>query len=209
MKRVPRAVAIAAVSLALAPIGCKKDEKKADQPADPKAAETAPGASATPTTPEPALPANPDVPAPGLDHSPKPGATPPAPGQRPASISDKHIATADKVVEVTREFATQLDTAKGDCKKATEVLKKGGGALAASIKDAEKVQSELSTDHAAQQWLSQTYGPKMMVELQKLGPVMEKCRTDKDFDAAFRALELGGGGGPQTPPPAPPPEPTK
>jgi hypothetical protein len=207
MKSVPRAVALAAATLALAFAGCKKDEKKTDQPADPKAAETTPGA-ADPATPAPALPPGAAVPEPGLSHTPAEGATPPAPepGQRPASITEKHIATADKVVEVTRKFATELDTAKGDCKKATAVLKSGGAALASSIKDAEKVQTELSTDHAAQQWLSQTYGPKMMVELQKLGPVMEKCRADKDFDAAFRSLELGGGGA-KTPPP--PPEPSK
>jgi hypothetical protein len=50
-------------------------------------------------------------------------------------------------------------------------------------------------------WFQQTYGPKMMGSIQKMGAVVQKCSTDKEFAAAFQNLGLGG---PRSAPPPPP-----
>ena len=215
MRRMSRAAALIAVTVALAFIafGCKKDEakkpeeaaaesKKADSPAaDPAqaAAPTAPNAtSATdpPATgqPDPAGAATPMTPA--------------APPQRPPSVTDEHVGVANKLVEATNKFADELDAAKSDCKKATAVVKNGGPAVKVAMAATDKLQTQLNTDPAAMQWFQSTYAPKMMGAVGKLGGVFTQCGKDKDFEAAFKNLELGGRPPPDAPPPdAPPPKP--
>ncbi len=216
MRRMSRAVAFTAVTVALAfsAFGCKKDEakkpeeaaaepKKADTPAaDPaKAAAPAPNAPsasavaadppATAGQPDPAGPATPMTPA--------------APPQRPPSVTDQHIAVADKLVAATNKFADDLDAVKSDCKKATAVVKSGGDAVKVAMAATDKLQGQLNTDPAAMQWFQATYAPKMMGAVGKLGGVFTQCGKDKDFEAAFKNLELGGKG----PPPDAPPPPAK
>jgi hypothetical protein len=199
MRRLSRAVALIAVALALAPglYGCKKDEaKKTDAPAEPKPADPAaagPTGAAQPAQPgAPGTSMDPAVPTPqamaALEH-----------GARPASITDEQVAVAQKVVDATTKFVNELDAVKDDCKKATAVLKgKTGKDLKAAVEEGSKLQAQIGNDPATMQWFHQTFGPKMMSTLGKLGGVFNKCRQDKNFEAAFRGLGLGG----NRPPPA-------
>ncbi|HTE53708.1 MAG TPA: hypothetical protein VK698_22795 [Kofleriaceae bacterium] len=218
MRRISRTVALTAVALALAGLaGCKKDEdKKADEPAagDPKPADvsaTSPGA-ATPATPAPGA----AQPTPGATAAPAPGQPMPSadPGQRPATVTDEHLKIADNIVESIGKFADALDAAKADCKKATQVVKTEGKKVKSAMGDTEKLQSQLHSDPAAMQWFQKTYGPKMMGAIGKLGGVVNACRQDKEFEAAFKGLEIGGrphaepANKPPTPPDSPAPTPS-
>lgn len=205
MTRLSRAVALTAVTLAL-PLGamaCNKEEKTAAAPeaktGDTPAAEptqpsagTDPGAAAKPTTPPPGAATAPGQP-PGMP------AQPAVPAKKPDSVQDKHVEVADKIVATADKFGDDLQATKGDCKKATGVLKTGGGPLKDLMGQTEKLQEELKGDQAAMMWFQQTYGPKMMTALQKVGAVLQQCSSDKEFAAAFESLGLGR---PRQPPPA-------
>lgn len=214
MRRLSRAVALTAVTLALATagFGCKKDEgKKTDEaPAEAKTSDTPAAAPTDPGTPATTTPPGAD---PAATAPAEPGAAPAAPAapaQRPASVTDEHIAIADKVVDATNKFADDLDKAKADCKKATEVIKNQGSALKAAMENTDKLQTQLNSDPAAMQWFQQTYGPKMMSAVGKLGGVFTQCGKDKDFEAAFKSLELGAkSSAPPPSAPAAPAEPNK
>ncbi len=206
MKRLSRAVALTAVTLAL-PLGamsCNKEQEKTAgtpevKPGDSPAAEptqpgagTAPGA-AKPTTPPPGQPgaATPGQP-PGMP------AMPAQPAKKPDSVQDKHVAVADKIVAAADKFGDDLAATKGDCKKATVVLKSGGRPLKELMTETDKLQVDLKGDQAAMMWFQQTYGPKMMMALQKVGATLQQCSSDKEFAAAFESLGLGQ---PRRPPP--------
>ena len=206
MKRLSRAVALTAVTLAL-PLGamaCKKEQEKTAgtpeaKPGDAPAAEstqpgagTAPGA-AKPTTPPPGQPG---AAAPG--QPPGMPAMPAQPAQKPDSVQDKHVAVADKIVAAANKFGDDLAATKGDCKKATGVLKTGGGPLKDLMEQTDKLQNDLKGDQAAMMWFQQSYGPKMMTALQKVGATLQQCSSDKEFAAAFESLGLGR---PRRPPP--------
>ena len=79
-------------------------------------------------------------------------------------------------------------------------MKSQGKKIKASMEETEKLQEQLRADPAAMQWFQKSYGPKMMVALGKLGGVVNACRQDKDFEAAFKSLDLGGK--PRSAPPA-------
>jgi hypothetical protein len=207
MTRLSRAVALTAVTLAL-PLGamaCNKEEKTAAAPeaktGDSPAAEPtqpsagAPGAAAAkPTTPPPGA-------APGQPPG-QPGMPPGMPAQpvtKPDSVKDKHVKVADNIVAAANKFGEDLQATKGDCKKATGVLKTGGGPLKQMMGETDKLQEELKGDQAAMMWFQQNYGPKMMTALQKVGAVLQQCSSDKEFAAAFESLGLGR---PRQPPPA-------
>lgn len=188
MKSMFRASALSAVALALALTGCKKDEKKKDEaPAEAKPADSTgdPAATGTtPTTTEPAAmdPATPTTPT-----------TPPAdPGVRPPSVTDAHVATADKVVGTMNKFADDLDAAKADCKKATAVVKSSKAPIEKVMTDAESMKGALENDQAAKDWFEKNYAPKMMGAIQKMGGVAQACSTDKDFMAAMQDLNMMG-----------------
>ena len=206
MTRLSRAVALTAVTLAL-PLGamaCNKEEKAAEAPAaktgDSPAAEPTqpsagdPGATAAKPTTPPSGAAQPGQP-PGM-----PPATPATPAKKPDSVKDKHVEVADKIVATADKFGEDLQAAKGDCKKATGVLKTGGPALKNLMGETDKLQQDLKGDQAAMMWFQQTYGPKMMTALQKVGAVLQQCSSDKEFAAAFESLGLGR---PRQPPPPP------
>ncbi len=210
MTRLSRAVALTAVTLAL-PLGamaCNKEEKSAGAPeaktGDTPAAElTAPSAgtdpsaaAAKPTTPPPGQAATPPGQPPGMP------AMPAQPVKKPDSVKPSHVAVADKIVAAANKFGDDLAATKGDCKKATGVLKTGGGPLKAVMAETDKLQQELKGDQAAMQWFQQTYGPKMMSGLQKVGAVLQQCSSDKEFAATFESLGLGGR--PRRPPPQQP-----
>jgi hypothetical protein len=207
MKRLSRAVALTAVTLALpfAASACNKEQDKSTatetKPADQAKADTAQpsaGAPASPNAPKtaPQTEAKPGQP-------PQPGMPPaqPQPGKKPDSVKDSHVKVADNIVSAANKFAGDLESTKGDCKKATGVVKTGGVPLKKAIEETDKLQNELKGDQAAMMWFQQTYGPKMMGAIQKMGQVVQKCSTDKEFAAAFQGLGLGG---PRSAPPPPP-----
>jgi hypothetical protein len=200
MRRLSRAVALTAVTLAL-PLGAmacnKEQEKTADAPEakpgeTPPAAPTTPGAGSDPAAAA-AKPTTPPGGQPGAATPAQPGMPPmqAQPVEKPASVKEEHVKTADKIVAAADKFGNDLQAAKGDCKKATVALKAGAGPLKAVMDDTDKLQSELKTDQAASVWFQQTYGPKMMASLQKVGAVLQQCSTDKEFVAAFESLGLG------------------
>ncbi len=203
MTRLSRAVALTAVTLAL-PLGamaCKKEEKAAEAPA----AKTGESPAAEPTQPSAGDPgaaaAKPTTPPPGAAQPGQPPgmpAMPATPAQKPDSVKDKHVEVADKIVATANKFGEDLQATKGDCKKATGVLKTGGPALKSLMGETDKLQQELKGDQAAMMWFQQTYGPKMMTALQKVGAVLQQCSSDKEFAAAFESLGLGR---PRQPPP--------
>lgn len=184
MSRLSRAAALAATALVLATsTGCKKDEeKKAEPAAEPKPADTAAPVTAAPPTAAPTAVTT--------------GAAPTAPvadpSVRPASVTDAQVKIAENIVAATNGFADALDAVKSDCKKATAAVKSEGKKIKASMDQTEKLQEQLRTDPAAMQWFQKVYGPKMMGALGKLGGVVNACRQDKDFEAAFKSLDLGG-----------------
>lgn len=202
MNRLSLAAALAAMALALAAsAGCKKDEEKKTEPAaEPKPADTtAPAAgTAAPGTAASATPA-PGAVAPGA----APGAPTNDPSVKPASVTDAQIKAAEDIVGATNAFADALDAVKSDCKKATAAVKREGKKIKASMDETEKLQEQLRADPVAMQWFQKTYGPKMMGALGKLGGVVNACRTDKEFEAAFKSLDLGGKPRPAPGTPAP------
>lgn len=193
MKSMFHAAALAALAVSLALPGCKKDDKKKDD------APAADMKSADPTTAD--VPAQPATGAPAGDTPtamadpgmpPATGAPSGDPGVRPASVTDAHVATADKVVVTMNKFAGDLDAAKADCKKATGVVKSAKGDIEKVMNEAESMKGTLDTDQAAKDWFEKNYAPKMMGAIQKMGGVAQTCGSDKDFMAAMQDLNMNG-----------------
>jgi hypothetical protein len=214
MKRLSHAVALAAVTLAAMAGGCKKEEAKpVPTPAEPKAADAPAPPPAEPGAVQPAAPAAAQAPEAGAATPAVPAQpiAPADPGKRPTSITDAHIAIADRIIAATNKFADLLDAASSDCRKATAVIRKSGGEMKAAMGEAETLQVQLNSDPAAMQWFQKAYGPRMMGAINKLGFVVGQCRKDKDFEVAFKELDIGGSrqepkmtNTPPTPPEAPP-----
>jgi hypothetical protein len=207
MIRLSRAVALTAVTLALplAPTACNKEDKAAEtdkKPADSTAAESKPGAEPSATAAAPKAAQTPTAPTPaGAPKSPgMPPAAPPPPAKKPDSVKPEHVKAADNIVDAANKFGTALEATKGDCKKATGVLKTDSAPLKSAMAATEKLQNDLKGDQQAIMWFQQTYAPKMMGALQKMGMVVQKCQSDKEFATAFESLGLGG---PRRPPPPP------
>ena len=206
MIRLSRAVALTAVTLALplAPTACNKQQDNPAEvdkkPADSTSTDSKPGAA--PSTAEGAPKAAQVPPAPGGGPTP-PGmpAAPPAPAKKPDSVKPEHVKAADNIVEATSKFSAALEATKGDCKKATGVLKSESAQLKSAMADTQKLQDDLKNDQQAIMWFQQTYAPKMMGSLQKMGAVVQACSNDKEFADAFQTLGLGGP--PRRPPPPP------
>jgi hypothetical protein len=191
------------LALPLGAMACKKEEKAAEAPE----AKTGDSPAAEPTQPsagDPGAAAKPTTPPPGAAQPGQPPGTPPtmpaAPVQKPDSVKDKHVKVADDIVATANKFGEDLQATKGDCKKATGVLKTGGPGLKNLMGETDKLQQDLKGDQAAMMWFQQTYGPKMMTALQKVGAVLQQCSSDKEFAAAFESLGLGR---PRQPPPPP------
>ncbi|HKE18560.1 MAG TPA: hypothetical protein VKB80_26965 [Kofleriaceae bacterium] len=203
MIRLSRAVALTAVTLALplAPTACNKQDKPAEvdkKAADSTSADSKPGAAPSAATGAPKAAQVPPPPA-GGPTPPGMPAAPAAPAKKPDSVKPEHVKAADNIVEATSKFSAALEATKGDCKKATAVVKNESGPLKSAMADTQKLQNDLKGDQQAIMWFQQTYAPKMMGSLQKMGMVVQQCSKDKEFADAFQNLGLGGP--PRRPPP--------
>lgn len=181
----------ALVLIAALATGCKKSEKKEPAPAPATTDTTKPTEAAKPTDPaaQPADPAAAEPTAADPAAAPTGGAA----GPRPASVTDAHVALAEKMVTAMKEFGDALRTAGTDCKAATAAVKSFGPKLKPIMEEAEKVQAATDKDPAAKEWFDKTYGPKVM---EAMGPMMttaQACSNDKDFMAAMQALPVPGG----------------
>lgn len=177
------------VLIATLAIGCKKEKKS----------EPAAGTAATDTT-QPTEAAKPGEPTtPPADPAADPVAADPnaadpaaAAGARPASVTDEHVALAEKMVTAMTQFGDALKTAGTDCKAATAAVKAFGPKLKPIMDEASKVQAATDKDPAAKEWFDKTYGPKVMAAMSPMMTTAQACQKDKDFMAAMQALPVPG-----------------
>ena len=207
MTRLSRAVALTAVTLAL-PLGamaCNKEEKTAEAPGgeagrfDRRPSRRSP-ARETPVQrlPSPRLrrPARPRQPG---QHPGMPATAGRRRCKKPDSVKDKHVEVADKIVDTANKFGDDLQGDQGRLQEGDRRPQdRRRPAPRVSWARPTSCRQDLKGDQAAMTWFQQTYGPKMMTALQKVGAVLQQCSTDKEFAAAFESLGLGR---PRQPPP--------
>jgi hypothetical protein len=176
-----------------------------ETPPSAKPADGEPPSTTSPATterlPEEVAPLAPSSPSAGKGKTTAPASRSRA-GDTAAAVKQRQIAIADKMVEAANKFAADLAAAKGDCKRATEVVKSGGRAMKKAMADTDKLQAELNNDQQARTWFQQNYGPKIMTALQEIGAVVNQCREDKEFEAAFKLVGIGSLSGESPPRPS-------
>lgn len=116
------------------------------------------------------------------------GDTPAAGGPRPASVTDAHVAVADKMVKVFNDFGDAMKTAGTDCKAATAATKSFVPKFKEIGGDAEKI-GDLDKDPEAKKWFEANYAPKMMAAMGPMMQTAQACQNDKDFQAAMQAMQ--------------------
>jgi hypothetical protein len=185
-------------TVVVAVMACKKEEQltRTGGGSGSAPATQAPPATVTPppTTPPPATgTATSSV---AVDPAPGPGSSmlpmPPAPGgPRPATITDAHVATADKLVTSLTELGAKLAAAGSDCKAATKVITAGTAAMTPIADDAEKIKTETAADPAAKAWFQANYVPKMMTAYGPFVAIAKQCNDDTELMAALAAMPIG------------------
>jgi len=173
--------------------GCKKEKKEAGTTTGSAAvtgsADTgsaAAGSAATPTEGSAATPTEGSA-APTEGSAAATGDTGAAVA-RPASVTDAHVAVADKMVKVFGEFGDAMKTAGKDCKAATAATKSFVPKFKEIGAESQKI-GDLDKDPDAKKWFEANYAPKMMAAM---GPMMETaqaCQEDKDFQGAMQAMQ--------------------
>lgn len=134
---------------------------------------------------------------PGAAVAPKPTTAPPMPAPaagtaRPASVSDADVALADSLVATMKDFGDALDKAGTDCKAATAVAKEYAAKFKPIAEQAEKIKERTKSDPAVGQWFQSNYLPKMMALGQPMMKSAAACASDKDFQEAFKSVEMPG-----------------
>lgn len=114
--------------------------------------------------------------------------TPAAGGPRPASVTDAHVAVADKMIKVFNDFGDAMKTAGTDCKAASAAAKSFVPKFKEIGADAEKI-GDLDKDPEAKKWFEANYAPKMMAAMGPMMQTAQACQNDKDFQAAMQAMQ--------------------
>jgi hypothetical protein len=163
--------------------GCsKKDGAKVD-PADTKPAETDKAAPSAAPAADPALAA---APAAG-----EPGAVPPAGGAMPAAAvtptepSAEEKALAEKAVAMLEEMATAAEKNSADCAKAATTLQ----AIVDKNKALIEAGKKMDDNPGTKAWFEQTYQGRMMGSMQKMVPLMEKCKDNPELLKVFTSMQ--------------------
>jgi hypothetical protein len=191
--RAMRTILVLTITAALL-AACKKSDDKKPEPAP---ATTAPKAGEPPATPatdpaKPADPAAPADPAKPADPAAAPAVPAPSAGPRPASVTDAHVAIADKLVVLMEEFGKALEVAGTDCKAATAAAKAFADRFKAIKADADKVKGVTESDPAAEEWFKTNYMTKLMGAMGPMMKTAQACATDKEFMATLQAMDVPG-----------------
>lgn len=107
---------------------------------------------------------------------------------RPASVTDAHVAVADKMIKVFNEFGDAMKTAGTDCKAASAAAKAFVPKFKEIGGEAEKV-GDLDKDPDAKKWFEANYAPKMMAAMGPMMQTAQACQDDKEFQAAMQAMQ--------------------
>jgi hypothetical protein len=111
-------------------------------------------------------------------------------GARPAVITDAMIADADKLVVEIQGLATDVEAAKGDCKKAAAAMSPRYAAIEKLGTAIEKHKETTDKDPAAKEWMKKTYEQKLQGSVGALMGTAMACKDDKDFMAAMEKFPL-------------------
>lgn len=111
-------------------------------------------------------------------------------GPRPKSVTDAHVALADKLVATLTKMATNVGAAGKDCKKAAEAIKASAKDLAPIKAEVDKLESLSKNDPAVKAWFESNYMGKMMGAMGPMMSVAQTCASDKDFGEAMQNLDM-------------------
>jgi hypothetical protein len=117
-------------------------------------------------------------------------ATAPTPtASRPASVTDAHVATIDKLLTIFSDLGTMLDLAKTcDQKRSTLVL--ATSEFAELQPELVRTLSETNADPAAEAWFDATYKPRLEAATLPLKKSAEACKDDPGFMKALANLPM-------------------
>jgi hypothetical protein len=181
------------LGLALATVGCKKENKgeaAGSAAAAVAAAGTAAGAAAGSAAGAAVAAGEAVGSAAGEAAAAAVAAMPPAgdPGPRPASITDVEVALAEKMVATMTKLSDGVVAAGADCAKAATAIKSVGPELSSIMEEGKKMEEKLKTDDAAKQWFEKSYGPKVMGPMSKV--MGSPCASDKGVQEAMTSLKM-------------------
>jgi hypothetical protein len=129
-----------------------------------------------------------DAPPPKNTAAPEPAAAP-APAaamERPASVTDDMVASADKVFDVLTLTVNDVVAAGTDCKQVAAALRKHLEPMKAIAPEANKLEDIKDPD--ARKWFENKYGPKLAENNEKMKGVMA-CKDDADVKAAMGEMK--------------------
>jgi hypothetical protein len=138
---------------------------------------------------EKAAPAGAASAAPSPTEGTTPTPTTPAPGARPAAVTEAQASAYEKYAIAVEAFGKDVGGAGADCAKIAAVM----GTHSAAIKAAQEASLAAKiddTDAAIKAWLGTTYGTRMAASMAAYGTFAAKCATDKAFVAAAAAMNL-------------------
>jgi hypothetical protein len=128
-----------------------------------------------------------DAPPPKTAADPPPAVAPaPAAGDRPATVTDDMVASADRVFEVLTKTVDDVAAAGKDCKAIAAALRKHLEPMKAIAPEANKLED--IKDEAARKWFENKYGPKLAENNDKMKAVMA-CKDDADVQAAMGEMK--------------------
>ena len=108
--------------------------------------------------------------------------------QRPASVTDVHVALADQFIAGMEAAAGAAVASKGDCKAMGKALTVESARLAATFDKMEAMKHEVLNDPAAKDWVQATYQDKSEAAFGKLMVAVEPCKHDEVVGAALSAI---------------------
>ncbi len=128
---------------------------------------------------------DPGKPAAAKQGEPAPTSAPP----RPATVTDAHVAAAEKVIAALGDVGKKLSTAK-DCRDRQAVLESVSPSLAAIAPEMKKATEETDGDPAAAAWMEATFKDRMKAAALPLMMAAASCKDDPAFMATFSTMPM-------------------
>ena len=107
---------------------------------------------------------------------------------RPATVTDDMVKTADRYVELFDRLAGDFQAAGTDCAKAAAAVGARSAEAEAMRPDIERLAK--IDDAAGKTWFDTNYSPKMQASVERFRPIMEACHDDAALGAAMEASIL-------------------
>ncbi|MEZ4364036.1 MAG: hypothetical protein R3B48_27940 [Kofleriaceae bacterium] len=177
------------LGIALATVGCKKENKDAAAAGSAAGEAVAAAGEAAKMAGEAAGAAGEAAKMAGEAAAAAAAAVPSEdPGPRPASLTDEDVAIFDKMVGSIETMTKSIEAAGSECPKVAEAIKAISNDVNAIAEQGKKLDEKMQADEAAKSWFEKTYAPRFMGAFQSFQA--NPCARDAAVLEAMATLKM-------------------